>query len=163
MTALLVLVPWFNNLLTSLDSFIVQRPPGRLAALGPANDWEPDAYAMYLSVVLFVFGLGWYRLVRRRGERREHGHSTSVVGGLVLMVLTLFLLVLPYRIFRHNQHERVLYASQPCYLVAERDTQALLFCPTQPPPWNRIVPADDPALERTGTIERIFSEVDRPP
>jgi len=159
--ALLLLLPWFGDLLASLDAFIVQRPPGQIAALAPQNDGEQKLYQMVLSLELFLFSLGWYRLLKRRFVRNERDGFASVIGGITLTALTLFLLVVPYRIFRHNEHERVLYASRPCYLVGERGNEVLLFCPLQPPPWNRIVRVNDPALARTGVVENIFTELSK--
>jgi hypothetical protein len=62
----------------------------------------------------------------------------------------------------HNEAERVSLGSQRCYLVAQRDPEALLFCPTQPPPWSRVVRVDDPQLKRDGdrVRENMFKEVE---
>ena len=78
---------------------------------------------------------------------------------MALTVLTLILLVYPYRILVHNEHERVSYHSQTCYLLGERGNEALLFCPTEVPPRNWIVKLDDPSLERGGPTENMFSRL----
>jgi hypothetical protein len=68
-------------------------------------------------------------------------------------------MVTPYRLTVYSQAERVLMNGQPCYLVGQRNEDALLFCPTQPAPWNRIVRLDDPQLRRDKTRESMFKEV----
>jgi hypothetical protein len=118
---------------------------------------------MILSVELFVFGLAWYRVLRARYERREKGGFGSLAGGGLAVMVTLGLLALPYRVLYKNVAERVSYQSQPCYLVGERSGDALLFCPRQDPPRNRLVRLDDPALERGQVYESIFAELDRTP
>ena len=76
-----------------------------------------------------------------------------------MTVLTLILLVVPYRILVHNEHERVSYGSSPCYLLGERGAEGLLFCPFQDPPRNRVVRLDEPALQRGGPVENVFALV----
>jgi ABC-type Fe3+ transport system permease subunit len=86
--------------------------------------------------------------------------NVVVAGGLALTLLSLLLLVAPYRIMLHNEAERVSVGSRRCYLVGQRDPDALVFCPNQPPPWSRIVRLDDPQLKRDGIRENMFTEVE---
>jgi len=64
--------------------------------------------------------------------------------------------IVPFRILYHNRSERVRYHSQRCYLIGTRGGDGRLFCP-EGAPWNRAVKLDDPALEREGVIENIFT------
>jgi energy-converting hydrogenase Eha subunit A len=159
--ATLALVSWrFSDLLNGLFSFTAQSPE-HLATLGPLNSAAQVRYRQILSAELFVFGLAWYHLVRLRHQRGDRGGLSSFAGGAAVMLLTFCLLAAPYRIVNHNQSERVSYASQTCYLLGQRSDEALLFCPLQPPPWNRVVKLHDPALQRGQTVENIFTEVGR--
>ena len=73
------------------------------------------------------------------------------------MVLTFLLMAAPYRLFFQSKGERVLYQSDPCYLVGKKGNDAVLFCPTRERPWSRLVNLNDPALKHTGNRESIFS------
>jgi hypothetical protein len=54
-----------------------------------------------------------------------------VAGGLALTLLSLLLLVAPYRILLHNEAERIVVGgAETCYLVGQRGNDGLLFCPT---------------------------------
>ena len=76
---------------------------------------------------------------------------------MAALVSTLILLVVPYRIVLHNEHERVSHRSDTCYLLEQRGSEALLFCPLQKPTRNRVVRLDDPDLERVGPEENMFT------
>jgi hypothetical protein len=52
---------------------------------------------------------------------------------------------------------RVAYGGQTCYLIEDRGSTALLFCPLAYP---RSVVANVAAFERTGSIESIFTPLD---
>ena len=159
--ALVVLASWwFGHLLSGVDSLISQTPGGDLTALSVTNHVEHDRYSQVFSLELFVFTAAWASMLKARFVRRERGGWVSIVGGVAVTVLTLVLLVVPYRILVHNEHERVSYQSQVCYLLGERSTEALLFCTLQEPPRNRVVRLDDPELQRGGPVEDMFAQLD---
>lgn len=149
----------FNDVVEGLEHFATEGP---MTILAPSHGPHHRSYRMLLSVELFVFGLAWYRLLKTRYERREQGGFASLAGGMLAMLVILFLLAMPYRILYKNVGERVSYQSQPCYLVGQRGSDALLFCPRQAPR-HRLVRLDDPALERGQVYESIFAELDRTP
>jgi hypothetical protein len=154
--AVLGLLVWrHSELLQGLQNFI-QRSPEHLGALSPSNSDEQNGYRRDLSLVVFVFGLAWYRLITVRHERRDRDGALFVAGGLAVCVLSVCLLAAPWRLLRHNSSERVSYLSQACYLVGQRENEGVLFCPQDPPPWNRIVKLDDPALRREHVFGNIF-------
>jgi serine/threonine protein kinase len=149
----------FHDVVEGLENFATQGP---MTALAPSHSSHHRAFRMLLSMELFIFGLAWYRLLKTRYERREEGVFSSLAGGM-LAIVTICLLAAPYRVLYHNVGERVSYQSQPCYLVGQRSSDALLFCPRQVPPRNRLVRLDDPALVRGQVYESIFAELDRTP
>jgi hypothetical protein len=63
----------------------------------------------------------------------------------------------PYRLLSYSAFPRVNFNGQRCYQTGTSGKQVLLFCPDTPPPRNRIVLAEDPAIEPTGVIESVFS------
>jgi hypothetical protein len=148
----------FSGVIEALENFATQGP---IAALAPSHGQDHRAYRMLLSIELLVFGLAWYNLLKTRYERRERRAVVSMAGGMLAMVVTVFLLAVPFRILYHNVGERVSYQSQLCYLVGQRGADGLLFCPRQTPRRNRLVRLDDQALERHQVYEGIFSDLDR--
>jgi hypothetical protein len=150
------LVVWrYSELLQGLQNFI-QRSPEHLGALSPSNSNEQNLYRRDLSLIVFVFGFAWYRLIDLRYQRHDRSGALFVAGGLAVCVLSICLLAAPWRLLRHNTSERVSYLSQACYLVGQRGNEGMLFCPRDPPPWNRIVNMDDPALRREHVFGNIF-------
>ena len=147
---------WFGALLGAFDTLIVQTSGGDLTPLSPANVGAQQRYRQLFSLELFLFTAAWFLLLKTRFLKRQQGGWVSIGGGIAVTVLTLILLVVPYRILSHNAHERVSYESSTCYLLGVRGTEALLFCPLQEPPRNRVVGLDDPALKRGGREENMF-------
>ena len=161
MAALAALWLRFQPLLWSLGDFILHSPGASLAALNPANAEMHRSFRQLFSLHLLVFATAWLQVLVLRARRADREGRVVIAGGLALTVLSLLLLVGPYRIMLHNEAERiVLGGAEPCYLVGQRGGDGLLFCPTQAPPWSRIVRLDDPQLRRDGTSESIFKEVE---
>jgi hypothetical protein len=146
----------FSDLIAGFNSFFLHS--GSLAVLSPDNLEEEKAYLRILALLLLAFGTMWYRILKKKSRTRESISVTTLAAGTFLLATTLFLMVMPYRIVFHSNGEAVEYQSQSCYLVGRKGNEARLFCPQQAP-WNRVVNLTDPALKRTGTIEKIFSNV----
>ena len=151
----------FEPLLASIGDFVQRSPDATLNALNPAYADEHRSFRQLFSLHVLIFTAVWLQILKVRADRADREARIVVAGGLALTVLSLMLLVAPYRIMLHNEAERIVVGdSQSCYLVGQRDNDGLLFCPTQPPPWSRIVRLDDPQLKRDGTRESIFKEVE---
>ena len=151
----------FEPLLLSVSDFIRHSPDANLAALNPAYAADHRSFRQLFSLYVLLFAAGWLQVLRVRARRADPEARVVVAGGLALTLLSLELLVAPYRIMvsPHNQAERIIVGgSQPCYLVGQRGADGLLFCPTQRAPWSRIMRLDDPQLRRDGTRESIFKE-----
>ena len=111
------------------------------------------------SLLVLGFGWSWYRLLRTKSRILPPISAITLAAGAAVMIFTFFLMTAPYRLFFQSKGERVLYQSQPCYLVGKSGNNAMLFCPAQEPPWNRLVNLNDPSLRRTGSRESIFSTI----
>jgi Protein kinase domain len=150
----------FEPLLSSVSDFIRRSPDASLGALNPAHAAEHRSFRQLFSLDLLIFASAWLQVMRVRAHRSDRDARIVVAGGLALTLLSLVLLVAPYRIMLHNEAERILVGgAQRCYLVGQRGADGLLFCPAQAPPWTRVVRLDDPSLSRDGTRESIFKEV----
>ena len=167
--ALLTLNFWlFSDFVTALDRLIMAIPQANFAALAPGNVDQQLWYRQILSLELWVFGFAWYRLMKFRRERQERGLDLGIIGGIGLVVFTLVLLALPYRLLRHNEREQVIYGRDTCYVMGQRQVmlggpvavgaqEVLLFCPMLDPPRNRVVRADDRQLVLGGPEQNVFS------
>ena len=101
--------------------------------------------------------MGRYRLLKAKRHTRKPVGAINLAAGGVLIILAVFAMVAPYRLFVKSKAERVYYQSQLCYLVGEKGNKAELFCPLQAPPWNMVVNKEDPDLVSTGKKESIFA------
>jgi hypothetical protein len=149
---------YFSGFMQGFDALIVRTTTGSLAQLGPAHHADHLFYREVLSLELGVFAVAWLTLFVLRRKRSESWIDVGIVGSL-LVVFTLFLLALPYRVIFHNDHERVFYGSDTCYLMSQSGNEGLLFCPMRNSPRSQIVRLDDVRLVRGGTEEDVFSRV----
>jgi hypothetical protein len=97
------------------------------------------------------------RVQRLRVSARKPGVRGAI--GLVglLLVITILLCELPYRIFHHSQMERIEVDGERCYVIGQRADEWLIYCPNRPPPRNRTVQRTAPGVQGSGTIESIFT------
>lgn len=151
---------WFGDLLNGFDRLIA-KTAGDLTPLSSANAEYQKLFRQILSVEMIVMAAAWLKLYRTRLKRKESGGWLSMTGGIVATFMTVFLVVLPYRILLpQSTHARVVYRSQTCYLVGQAGNEGLLFCPLQRPPRNQVVRLDDPNLERGGPEESVFTPLE---
>jgi hypothetical protein len=64
---------------------------------------------------------------------------------------------LPFRILWRPFAVRSEYDGARCYVIGEDAARALLYCPDNVPPRNKVVQKNDPRLHSTGVVENIFS------
>jgi predicted Ser/Thr protein kinase len=145
--------------IASVGDLLQRSADADLSALSPANLAQQRDHRQLFALHVVVFAAAWSWLLIIRARRFGQDARVVIAGGLALTLWSFLLMVAPYRLTVWSEAERVLLNGQRCYLVGQRDEQGLLFCPTQPAPWNRIVRLDDPQLRRDGTRESIFKEV----
>jgi serine/threonine-protein kinase len=143
----------FEKIFDSFNSFVLRS--GSLEALGPSYGDERQWYTRVFSLVVLAFGWSWYRLLKSQWQTRKPVGAINLAAGSVLIMLGVFAMVAPYRLFTKSKGERVHYQNQLCYQVGEKGDKVALFCPFQDPPWNMVVNKDD--VVSTGKKESIFS------
>jgi len=153
--ALALFLSRFQDIFESINHFLDNS--GSLAAISPANVEEQKWYMRAFSLFVAGFGWSWYLLLKRKSRLNESISAVTLAAAAAVMVLTFLFMTCPYRLFFQSKAERVSYDSQVCYLVGKNGNDAMLFCPTQSPPWSRLVSLSDPGLKHTGTRESIFS------
>jgi hypothetical protein len=157
---LAVVVVKFWPVLDASFGFIDTYPSNTFAPLG--IDARRSALGLevlnfVLSVLLFAFGAGVYRIARLRSLQRVRRGIAPLVIVVVMLVLVAFMLFEPYRIQWRNKFDRVVVGSQRCYVLGERGDDWLVYCPDRPPPHNRVVSRTDPAVRKVGINESIFA------
>jgi hypothetical protein len=153
--ALALFLRRFQDLFESISSLLGNS--GSLGAISPANVEEQKLYMRAFSLFIAGFGWSWYLLLKRKSRVHESISAGTLASAAAVMVLTFLFMTAPYRLFFQSKAERVSYESNVCYLVGKNGNDAMLFCPTQPPPWSRLVSLSDPGLKHTGTRESIFA------
>ena len=153
------LVTRFSPVIDSVWALLQRSEDANLGALNPENLLQQRRYRQLFSLHVGIFVALWLRLLIVRARQFSQEARLVIAGGLALTLLSFLLMVAPYRLLVYSEAERVLLRGQPCYLIAQRAADALLFCPTQPAPWNRVVRLNDPGLTRDGTRESMFKEV----
>jgi hypothetical protein len=61
-----------------------------------------------------------------------------------------------------QQVQRIDYAGARCYIIADRASEYLIFCPDNPVPRSRTVSHDDPQVRRFGITENVFTGLGAP-
>lgn len=152
----------FWPIVDALHTFVTQLPGASLGALAPANRPEHSLFGRGVTIQVMIFGLAWYWVLKNAGGVLERDAAALVAGGVVITLLSLlFGQIIPFRILYHSDAERVSYQSRACHMVGQKDDEALLFCPRQPPAWSRVVKLEDPELKREGVYESIFTGLER--
>jgi serine/threonine-protein kinase len=155
----LVAVWWyFSPLLVALSTRVSMATLETHALLSPTFEHYQDRYWQILSCLVTLTGFGWYGVLRTALSAGQSVNRGIVAGGSAVLVLALGSLDFPYRLLGHNKFETVNWKGAECYMIGERPADALLFCPTLPPPRNRVVSKGAGGFERLGRRENIFTQ-----
>jgi hypothetical protein len=151
----------FHDLIFACTSFISTSPAERIASLGPAHHPEAAHYRLAMDVLIFVLSVGLVRVIRLRGAMRIHSGAGGLSAGIVLLVLTILMAELPYRIVWGSEFKRIDVAGTRCYIIGESGQDWLVYCPDTSPPRNRVLKRTDPAVRDAGVIESVFTPRDQ--
>ena len=153
----IALVFWrFRDLIRAVAGFINSSPPDWFAALSPRN---PDRgyYRIAFTLLTLALGVGLYRVIRLRRERRTRDGAGSLLTLVAVLAAAIVLGDMPYRLFSYSECERVDFGGLRCYDIGQSGDDVLIYCPAAAPPRNRVVKRFDPALRRLGIVESIFT------
>lgn len=154
------LVYWaFHKLIGACTTFLSTAPASALTELRPDNGAHV-LYRIVLSVLLLAMAVAWWRLLVGPSTEPPVERPT-IVAGLALIVLTVVLLDVPFRLVYQSQGERVQMSGERCYDIGQARDSVLLFCPGTLPR-TRIVGANDARLRREGIVESIFTPAASP-
>ena len=99
----------------------------------------------------------WYSPVKLAIRRGESLIRAVFAGGAAVLILSLLLLDLPYRVIYRGEFEAATWQGHHCYVLGEGADDFLLFCPQISAPRNRRVSKRATDLERAGVKEHIFN------
>ena len=117
-------------------------------------------FRLVLDVFIFIFAAASLRILRlRTGAAIRRGAGALAVVSL-LLVLTVSLSELPYRLAWWSTLPRVAAGDSRCYIIGESSAEMLLFCPDDRPPRTKKAGKADPSVRRTGVDESVFSPPD---
>ena len=131
-----------------------------IAPLRPHHLEDAGFYRGVLQLLMLFFAVSILRLVRIRARQpiRQGGGALAMV--VMLLILTIVVAALPYRLVWKNAYERIHVGEVRCYAIGEADGELLAFCPDVRPPRNRVLREDDPTLKRSGVSESIFTPLE---
>jgi len=160
---------YFQPLIGALLSDLTTAPAETLRLLSPvvhgALNPQNNSFRKTFSAITILSTILWYLVVRFAALKGERLHWGMLAGAAATIVIALASLDYPFRLFndRGSQFDAARWQGQDCYIIGERHDDVLLFCPALQPSRNRIVKRADPALERTGVRESIFTTFGQSP
>ncbi|MFN8064155.1 MAG: serine/threonine-protein kinase [Vicinamibacterales bacterium] len=132
-------------------------PPEKLALLAPSNrpfQWFfRKVFTGELIGSLTALGIAW----RLAPVHKDLPYRLLLAGVVAVVLLSLFTLVLPFRVLYHAEFDVVRWNGAECYaLGADRD-ETLLFCPTMQPRLQLASPLAGALPELVRHDENIFT------
>lgn len=144
--------------LTGIVENIGMAPLEQIAFFSPRYASAHNAYRATLSAVLIICAALWYWPVRLAVAQGESIGTGLAVAAAAVFILTVGLLDFPYRLLYQANFDSVQWQGQSCYVLGERGSDYLVFCPELEPPRNRTVSKDADDLQRVGAKVTIFSD-----
>jgi hypothetical protein len=149
------LVLWvYRDLIALIPVTLNDAETTRLAVLRPVDSNRIlYSYTLAMSLVLGVFTIRWYALLRNP-LLRATVPPYSVVAAASLMAIMLLLITVPDRLFFKSIAREVAFQGTRCFVTGTRNEDNLLYCPNlEKGHRTPIVNARDvSAEERTGPI-----------
>jgi hypothetical protein len=119
----------------------------------------PSLYRAALDLLALALGAALVRISQLRTLHRPAGRG-AMAPVAALLVLTVLLIEVPFRLLWRNEALRLDVAGERCYMLGESADEALIFCPDRNPPRNQVIKLNDPAVRRLGPVESIFTPPD---
>ena len=145
----------FRDLLTAWSNFADTMPASDLAALASGD--RQLAFRFDGSLLIVLLGFLLVHVLRQRSRQKITRGRSTVFACSAVLAAAVVLNDAPYRLINDTAGERAALNGHRCYVIGESAARVLLFCPDLPPPRNRIVAMNDPALQLLGVRESIFA------
>jgi len=132
-------------------------PLERILPLQAGHRKDTTSYRVVMAALILSFGFCTYRVARIRARHPNGRGAGPLLLAAIPLILFIAMGVLPFRLMFENTFDRVDYAGERCYLLGQSASESLIHCPDSSPPRNRKIARDDPAAQRPGISESIFS------
>jgi predicted Ser/Thr protein kinase len=151
--------------LAVFSASISSKPAAQFIELQPKGHGALDAqlYVFAMTVIIVFFGVGIIRIRRLRALQRirQGGGPLAVV--ITMLVFTVLLCQVPYRIEWKNSMPLIEMAGKRCYLLGENEDRWLIHCPEASLPRNRVVNRNEPGIEALGRSQSLFTPPETSP
>jgi hypothetical protein len=165
LVALTATILWFRPVIGASFGWIDTADPQKFAMLrekARTSIAGVEVLDLVLSVLLFGLVAGVVRISRLRGlQRVRRGHAPFAFV-IVLLVAVGGMLFLPYRIQWRNKFDQVTVGDERCYILGTHEDDWLVYCPDRPAPHNQVVKSSNPAVQKTGINESVFTPLKTP-
>jgi hypothetical protein len=141
---------------TVFAMFVDTAPPGRWAALEPANAPSYDIFQRRFEYVLLAYGLAVYAVyssMRRTTSRLPASVMAYVIA--VPAIAFLSMRAAPWKVVYGNELPRMDVGQVRCYELGRRAEETLVFCPDENPP--RVQRHKTSELQDRGFRESVFT------
>jgi hypothetical protein len=106
--------------------------------------------------MILAMSAGVWRIARMRRRTGQPWHP-SLFAISAMVVISLVILVLPYRLIWHNRFEVAALNGARCYILGTHESTARVFCPGHEPPKVKSVPLEGAGLARSGETQNIYT------
>jgi hypothetical protein len=151
---------YFRDIFSAAVSIISTASPEWLDPLRPERLFRHQLYNLVMSMLILAMSLGAWQLIKLRRRLGVTSGRATFVAIFAAIAMAFVILAFPYRLIWHNRFEAATYGSMQCYVIGERGSDALLYCPSWEAPKVRTIPRSDPDLRPTGRIESIYTRRD---
>ena len=132
----------------------------QLTRLSPSFAAAHISYRESLTWAAVLCGAIWWLPLWLARKRQQAVNRILLASGAAVLLIALFLSSFPYRLLtRNGSFEVVESESESCYLLGQRNDEALVFCPEHDAPRNAVVSLSK--LRRTGRVESPFTRFGR--
>jgi hypothetical protein len=143
---------WFYPLLNALTTPIDGARTTLYSRLSPSNENEWFWYCAVNAILALASIYAWTILLRRR---LPDTGAVSIAAGITLAAIFVVMFAAPWKIVYRSTFQMASFHSEPCYVVAERGSRAMLSCAAGRMR-NLVIDLSDPALKRLPGSGSIF-------
>ena len=153
----LVIFCWyFRDIFSAAISFIDEATDAQVEPFRPDHLFHHQLYNTVMSMMILAMGVATYHIA---GLHKRAQTKPSASLGLVVSVIgiSLVLLVFPYRLIWQNLFEVATHDGDHCYILGQKEAEALLYCPAIAEPKVRRITLPDAALKPSGVRQSIYT------
>jgi serine/threonine protein kinase len=148
---------YFRDIFSAAISFIDNAAPADIEPLRPEHLVHHQLYNVTMALMILAMSVGAHRIMKLR-RRSPGAPQASILFVFGVIVVSLLLLVFPYRLIWQNAFDVATYGTSRCYVLGEQQqpSKALVYCPDDPAP--RVKEVSSSELRRSGIKQNIYTK-----